>query len=80
LPANLSSLTPARKRPRARTRCQASRRVCPTTTLSTARKSRSSPRRARRVRVLLRPPSYKEPSQLSAHLYVSRHEVVLYTC
>jgi hypothetical protein len=75
LDANVYSPIPARRRLRARTRHLASKRDCPTTTLSTPRRSRSTLRRARRARVLLRPLSYKEPSQLSGHLSVPHRRV-----
>jgi DNA polymerase III gamma/tau subunit len=64
LGANRHSPTLARS-PRASTRPLASSRACPTTTPTTRRRSPSSPRSPRRVRVLLRLPSSRALSPLT---------------
>jgi hypothetical protein len=71
--SNIHSPIPARKRvPRAQTRRLASKRASPTTKPTILRKSPSTPRRARRVRVLPRLLSSKEPSQLSVRVLRTR--------
>jgi hypothetical protein len=71
--ANIHSLTPARKRaPRARMRRLASKRASPTARPTTLRKSLSTPRRARRARVLPKLLSSKEPSPLSVRVLRTR--------
>jgi hypothetical protein len=74
--ANICRPTLAKRKPRAPMRLLASRRACPTTIPNTLRISPSTPRRARRARVWLKPRSCKEPYRLSVLVQRTRSSAV----